>query len=329
MTEEMVTISPDDADASEALANWRTRHERYKSALVEIGKTHARHGTEGAGMLLMGMPGLGKSSILASYIKHHLSGRKDLENVEGSKEPIIQLSVPPNPTLKSMLQEIILASGYEGSIKGSIGDLKTKINELIVQRGVEMLVVDEFQHFLREQAASNTRGVVNQIKLLMDKHKLAVIMAGTPEGYRSIAKFEELYQRFAHRQVRLKPFRIDSPEELRIFGNYVNACTTFLRKQRVEIIQLANDEMLFRLYLATRGIPRLLTFLLRMAIEETESGKRITKSDLSRAFAKSSLNPDLESFDPFKAPIERVAERATKAQKKAIKQDSEHWSIST
>ena len=328
MTEETMTIAPDASSASEALADWRTRHERFENAVLEIGRTHAMHGTEGAGMLLMGMPGLGKTSILASYIKHHLRGRRDLENEEGSKEPIIHLSVPPNPTLKSMLQEIILASGYEGSIKGSISDLKMELNELIVQRGVEMLVVDEFQHFLREQAASNTRGVVNQIKLLMDKHKLAVIMAGTPEGYRSIAKFEELYQRFAHRQVRLKPFRIDSPEELRIYGNYVNACTTFLRKQGVEIIQLANDEMLFRLQLATRGIPRLITFLLRMAIEETENGQRITKSDLSRAFAKSSLNPELESFDPFNAPIEKVAERVTRAQRKAIKDDSEHWKIS-
>jgi len=329
MTDPTTTTAPDANTAGVALANWRTRHERFKSAVVEIGQTHAMHGTEGAGMLLMGMPGLGKSSILASYIKHHLRARNDLENEEGSKDPIIHLSVPTNPTLKSMLQEIILASGYEGSITGSIGELKMKLNELIVQRSVEMLVLDEFQHFLREQAASNTRGVVNHIKLLMDKHKLAVIMAGTPEGYRSIAKFEELYQRFAHRQVRLKPFRIDSPEELRIFGNYVNACTTFLRKQGVEITQLANDEMLFRLYLATRGIPRLISFLLRMAIEETETGKRITKSDLSRAFSKSSLNPDLESFDPFKASTEKVAERATRAQEKAIKQDSEHWKIST
>lgn len=39
------------------------------------------------------------------------------------------------------------------------------------------------------------------------------------------------------------------------------------------------------------------------------------------------MNPELETFDPFKAPIDKVAERATIAQKKAIKQDSEQWKV--
>ena len=327
MTETTVITAPDPRPETVAFAKWRARHESFQNAVAEIGHTHAMHGTEGAGMLLMGMPGLGKSSILASYIKHHLNARDDLESEEGSREPIILVSVPAEPTLKTMIQEIILASGYQGSIKGTIGELKQKLDELIVQRGVEMLVFDEFQHFLREQAKSNTRGVVNHIKLLMDKHKLAVIMAGTPPGYRSIAQFEELYQRFAHRQIRLKPFRIDSPQELRVFGNYMSACTRFMRKHEVEIVQIANEEMLFRLFLATKGIPRLISHLFRTAIEGVKPGSRISKSDLSRAFARSSLNPDLESFDPFKAPIEKVSERATSAQKKAIKQDSEHWKV--
>jgi len=327
MTETTVMTAPDPKSAIVEFANWRTRHERFQNAVVEIGHTHAMHGTGGAGMLLMGMPGLGKSSILASYIKHHLRARDDLETVDGSKEPIILVSVPAEPTLKTMIQEIILASGYQGSIKGTIGELKQKLDELIVQRGVEMLVIDEFQHFLREQAKSNTRGVVNHIKLLMDKHKLAVIMAGTPPGYRSIAQFEELYQRFAHRQIRLKPFRIDSPEELQVFGNYVNACAQFLHRHDIKTIRLANDKMLFRLFLATKGIPRLISHLLMTAIEGAEPGSRITMDDLSRAFGRSSLNPELDSFDPFKAPMEKVAERATIAQKKAIKQDSEQWKV--
>lgn len=327
MTETTVMTSPDPKPTNVAFANWRTRHERFLNAVKEIGHTHAMHGTEGAGMLLMGMPGLGKSSILASYIKHHLRARDDLESEDGSKEPIILVSVPAEPTLKTMIQEIILASGYQGSIRGTIGELKQKLDELIVQRGVEMLVLDEFQHFLREQAKSNTRGVVNHIKLLMDKHKLAVIMAGTPPGYRSIAQFEELYQRFAHRQIRLKPFRIDSPEELEMFGSYVSACTHFLRRHDVNIMSLADEKMLFRLFLATKGIPRLISHLLGTAIEGVEPGTKVTMSDLSRAFARSSLNPELETFDPFKAPIDKVAERATSAQKKAIQQDLQQWKV--
>lgn len=310
-----------------AFANWRTRHERFKQAVDDIQHTHAMSGVEGVGMLLMGIPGLGKSSILASYIKHHLAERDDLESPGRSKEPIILVSVPAEPTLKTLIQEILLASNYEGSIKGTVGELKQKLNELIEKRGVELLIFDEFQHFLREQAKSNTRGVVNHIKLMMDKHKLAVVMAGTPAGYRSIAHYDELYQRFALRQTRLAPFQIDSDESLQAFGSYLKACSGFLKRQGVELVPLATKEMMVRVYVATKGIPRLIAGLIKVALESAKQGKVITQKDLANAFAKTSMNPALKTFNPFSAPYERVLERAGAAQKKAASEDLKSWDI--
>lgn len=313
--------------ATVAFTEWRTRHDRFKQAVNEIQRTHATSGVEGAGMLLMGIPGLGKSSILASYIKHHLAGRDDLESLGRSKEPIILVSVPAEPTLKTLIQEILLASSFEGSIKGTVGELKQKLNELIRERGVELLIFDEFQHFLRDQAKSNTRGVVNHIKLMMDKHKLAVVMAGTPAGYRSIAHYDELYQRFAQRQTRLTPFQIDSEENLAAFGSYLRACAGFLQRHGVELIPLANKKMMVRIYVATKGIPRLIAGLIKMALESAEQGKPITQKDLAEGFAKTSMNPDLKTFNPFRAPYERVLERAGEAQKKAASEDRKNWDI--
>ncbi|MET4028335.1 hypothetical protein ABIE59_003881 [Marinobacter sp. MBR-99] len=313
--------------ATVAFADWRTRHDRFKQAVGDILRTHAMSGVEGVGMLLMGIPGLGKSSILASYIKHHLAERDDLESPGRSKEPIILVSVPAEPTLKTLIQEILLASSYEGSIKGTVGELKQKLNEFIQERGVELLIFDEFQHFLREQAKSNTRGVVNHIKLMMDKHKLAVVMAGTPAGYRSIAHYDELYQRFAQRQTRLTPFQIDSEENRQAFGSYLRACAGFLKRQGVELTPLAKKEMMVRVYVATKGIPRLIAGLIMMALESTEHETVITQKDLAEGFAKTAMNPDLGNFNPFCASYERVLERAAKAQKKAASEDLKNWDI--
>lgn len=308
-------------------AGWRTRHDRFIEALNDIQRTHAMSGVEGVGMLLMGIPGVGKSSILNSYVEKHREGRDDLESLERSKEPIILVSVPAEPTVKTLLQEILSASDYEGSIKGTIKELIEKLNVLIEERGVELLIFDEFQHFLREQAKSNTRGVVNQIKLMMDKHKLAVVMAGTPAGYRSIAQHEELYQRFAQRQTRLTPFQIDSEESLHAFGSYLRAVMKFLRRQGVELTPLANKEMMLRVYVATKGIPRLIAGLIKMALESAEQGDVITKQDLANGFSKTSMNPELKNFNPFLASYERVQEHATKTQKKATSENSKHWDI--
>ena len=313
--------------ATVAFTGWRTQHDRFREAREDIRRTHAMSGVEGVGMLLMGIPGLGKSSILESYIKKHREGRKDLESRERSKEPIILVSVPAEPTLKTLIQEILLASDYEGSITGPVSELRRKLNELIRQREVELLIFDEFQHFLREQAKSNTRGVVNHIKLMMDQHKLAVVMAGTPAGYRSIAQHEELYQRFAQRQTRLTPFQINSKESLHAFGSYLRAVTKFLQLQGVELTPLANKEMMLRVYVATKGIPRLIAGLIKMALESAEQGDVITKQDLANGFSKTSMNPELGNFNPFLASYERVQEHAAKTQKKATSENSKHWDI--
>jgi len=308
-----------------AFVKWRTQHNRFVEALDAIGQTHSMSGLEGTGMLVMGVPGLGKSSILKSYRKHHLKAREDLESPDGSKEPIILVSVPSDPTEKTLLQQILKASSYAGSITGTAGDLRQKLDEFIVGRGVELLILDEFQHFLPEQARFNTRGVVNQIKLLMDENKLAVVMAGTPEGYRSIARHDELYQRFAHRQVRLQPFNVD--DRLKEFRKYMRACRRSLEAKGFETIPLEDEEMLTRLFLATKGIPRLITHLLLAAITSVGPGETVTLNDLKRAFAGRSLNPALGKFDPFSAPMERVSERALKALKAARIEDAKCWRV--
>jgi len=303
--------------AAKALAKWRCRHGRYEEALEAMSQTHDMSGVEGTGMLLMGMPGLGKSSILASYVRNHLASRTDLETPDGSREPIILVSVPAEPTLKTLIQEILLASSYQGSIAGTIGELKQKLNVFISERGVEMIIFDEFQHFLREQAKSNTRGVVNHIKLMMDKHKL----------YRLIAQHEELYQRFAHRQIRLRPFDAQENGRINEFAKYMRAYSRFLERQNVRTIQLDSEDMLVRLYLATKGIPRLITHLLRASVDNAEPGKTVARKDLARAFGKSSLIPELDRFNPFTAKSDKVLERANVAFLKARQEDAGHWRI--
>lgn len=304
---------------------WRTQHNRFVEALNEISETHSMSGVEGTGMLVMGAPGLGKSSVLKSYRKHHLKNRSDLEGPDRSKEPIILVSVPSEPTQKTLLQQILRASSYAGSTEGTAGKLREKLDEFIVGRGVELLILDEFQHFLPEQASSNTRGVVNQIKLVMDDHNLSIVMAGIPQGYRSIARHEELYHRFAHRQVRLQPFNAD--DRLQEFRKYMRACRRSLEARGFGMIPLEDEEMLTRLFLATKGIPRLITHLLLAAITSTGPGETVTFNDLTRAFSRRSLNPALGKFNPFSASIEKVNDRARKALKAARMEDSKHWSV--
>ena len=94
-------------------------------------------------------------------------------------------------------------------------------------------------------------------------------------------------------------------------------------------IQLDSKEMLARLYLATKGIPRLITHLLRASVDNVEPGKMVARNDLARAFSKSSLNPELDRFNPFTAKPDKVLDRADAAYQKARKEDAGHWKINS
>ena len=53
----------------------------------------------------------------------------------------------------------------------------------------------------------------------------------------------------------------------------------------------------------------------------------ITQKHLAEGFSRTSMNPDLKTFNPFRAPYEKVLERAREAQKKAASEDRKNWDI--
>lgn len=318
---------PDLKPATEALVNLRIPHDQYTEATKKIRRTHALAGTVGSGRLLMGVPGVGKTSILESYLREQIEGRTDLESETLSKEPVLYVPIPSAPTIRSLLPAILEASRFHVSTSGRIKDLREKVDALIRNRGVELIIFDEFQHFLREQAQISTRNVVNEIKGIMDKHKLAVVMAGPPEGYRSIAKHEELYQRLAQEPIRLDPFSVHTDEDKNYFANYLASCRKLLTQHEVSIFEMRDEIVLQRFYLATRGIPRLITNLFWNVLEQSDLSKPLTLKTFGFYYGSLRLNPDLGVFNPFTAKPEALAGRTETAIKERRTAERKLWEI--
>lgn len=268
-------------------------------AVARIHTTHAMAGVQGAGMLVLGDPGLGKTTILNTYVERFYSANQNLESDTLTLRPVVKISIPSRPTIKGIITKILDELGHPNS-KGTQGQLELRLGAVIRNQGVQLLIFDEFQHLLREQADTSTRHVVNFIKVLMDDYKLAVVMAGLEKALDAISQHEELYQRFTYEQVYLRAFQLSTTQGVKEFGRYLNSTQRILEDAGIDIVQLTSEAMMQRLYLATRGIPRFITRLILRVLEDNDLSRRITVDDFREVYGRLRLNRELgTTYNPF------------------------------
>ena len=314
----LINIKPSFSDHRELRKHFRSKvipHPMFKEALEAMRDTQDMYGEVGTGMLLLGLPGLGKTTIIEKHIRDFLSESGFAVTDILTERPVFKVEMPANPTIKGVLDKIIRAMGQE-PFSGTQTVMEAQLNTIIKEQKVQMIIFDECQHLLREQAQVKTRNVINFIKLLMDINKLAVVMAGTPDAAATIVKHEELDQRFTYQQVNLKPFSVNQQEDRETFSAYLNANRRILLDVEVKIIDLTSDHMLARMILATMGRPRLINRLFDRAIQLADLSKTINMPDFEQAYAKTQLNKELGKFNPFSAPPNKVFDKVEALQRK-------------
>ena len=273
--------------------------ESFNDAVESIEATHDMYGTIGSGMILYGEPGVGKSAILETYKSSYLASCKNLETEELTRVPIIKISIPAMPTINSLIIEMLEAVEHP-RLDGSQSKLNIRIREFIKNQGVELLIFDEFQHLLREQAQKSTSNVLNYIKTLMDDTKVAVVMAGISKGRKAIKEYDELYQRMTFEQAEIKPYNLKLKSSCSEFVDFMQTIELILADAGVKIISLTNKTMLQRVWLASNGRIRLIERLIAKVLEKTDLTKTVNISHFERIYEKNKMNPKLgDTFNPF------------------------------
>lgn len=297
------------------------KHPRLMESVEAMESIHAMSGISEAGMLLLGPSGVGKTTAIEQYCKRFMAAYGETETDTVSLRPIVHLTIPANATLKQMLNALLSSMDSAGK-SGSAEQLAQHVSRAFELQGVELLILDECQHLLKEQAQTNTRNVLNQIKILMDKHKLAVVMSGITDAKKVIAQYDELYQRFLYAQIELHPFSVGSPEERQLFAAYLNTYARIMEEFGIRTIQLDSIIMLERIELATRGVPRLIFHLFMKVLLVADLNRTLSLNDFEQALARDQLNPELGLFNPFSASPAKVTAQREALQAKRAKHTS-------
>lgn len=189
-------------------------HQRYKEAMYRIAELHLRrrnHGT-GGGLLLTGPSGAGKSTIVRSYgirfPREYLAERTVV--------PVLMVTVPASPTARSLAGAVLEALGQKKAHRGTAPEKTSWIYQLFLKCGVEMVILDEFQHLFYAPSLNAFRDITDWLKNLLEDTRVGMVACGLPAAEQVVNSNEQLARRFSER-IRMTPFSLEITEDFQEF----------------------------------------------------------------------------------------------------------------
>ncbi len=197
-------------------------------------------------LLLVGNTGSGKTTILKTYLQ--LYPRKDTD--EGSTVPIIYTLIPPPASVKGLVEAMLKKLGDPLFDKGTTTKQTSRLYDLLAACQVELIILDEFHHFIDRESNKVLVNVCDWLKSLIINTKIPIILIGLPvsEDILEVDNWQ-LSRRFNHRYD-LAPFpRTD--DGLELFREFLSEIEGQL--PLTEKSNLSEKSLSERIYYATDG----------------------------------------------------------------------------
>ena len=211
-------------------------------------------------LLITGQQGAGKTTLRLSYARQH---PRQLRR-EGVSVPVLDASIPVPATVKSLVTQLLAALGDPVPERGTIVTQTRRLKKLMHACKVELVVLDEFQHFIDRDSNVVLITLSNWLKDLLNETGTPMVLIGMPYADVILRANSQLERRFAMR-ASLDPFGWDGAEkqdEFRLFLSYLDSRLPLAKRSH-----LADPERALRIYCACDGIIGYLMKLVRRSAE--------------------------------------------------------------
>lgn len=308
---------------------------RLNNIAKEVGSCRQQVGLGGdaEGLLITGDRGAGKSTFCERYVREF--PRRVTEDGTAIV-PVLCASVPVPATPKSLATELLKVLGDPAAEKGTLISQTNRLRWALKMRMVELIMLDEFQHFQDRDSSKVLKTISDWLKLLMDHTRIPMVLLGMPYSTSILDApgNEQLQRRFATR-LTLAPFGYKDPTEQKEFRRFLKEIDDALPLTRPS--DLAAPEIAFRIYMATDGVMGHLMKLIRYAtvvaldLERTELTPELlhiayeqrlagNHPDRENPFLRDSGNLKLQRVRTSPAPpLQRATNNRSKASPRAVR----------
>ena len=253
---------------------------------------------------IVGESGSGKTTI----ISHFASLYPRIDHKWGVEVPVLLAKVPARPTVKSFAETLLYQLGDPLWARGNTVSKSIRLRELLKRCGVQLLALDEFQHFMDARQANIPNEVADWLKEQVEETGLAIVVLGLQRCLEVLKQNEQLRRRFGA-TLRVGAFRWDDKDDRTTYRAFLRA----VQEQLPEYIMppLSDLGMAFRMHYGSYGLIGYTMKIIRGAarIAQLHPRHEITLRTLAQSFREhvwierlTDPNPFLENFDVDKAP---------------------------
>jgi hypothetical protein len=144
-------------------------------------------------MVLHGDSNIGKTLIIAKFLRDHPSRFDHIKGVE--RRDLVVMQMPATPDQHRFYSTLLFELGAPHSASASLPVLERLARELLRRIAPRMLIVDEVHHLLagnyREQRAS-----LNLLKFLANDLQFSIVVVGTSDALLALAADAQMISRF-------------------------------------------------------------------------------------------------------------------------------------
>lgn len=221
----MSQFAPAENSDAQALLGFRLNaspilHRRFRNGIFQIADLHQRqlNRAQGGGMSLCGLSGVGKSTIIRAYEAQF----PRVFEQHRTRIPVLFVAVPSAPTVRSLAGAVLEAIGDQKSHRGTAPEKTTRIRQFFKRCGVELLLLDEFQHLFYAPTASAFRDATDWLKNLLEETGVGMVACGLRASEYVIDSNEQLARRFSQR-IRIEPFSFENEDDFKEFRGILRA----------------------------------------------------------------------------------------------------------
>lgn len=280
-----------DLEGIRRVRNMYVEYSQPRMALNALADFHNIYGNsqDGSCMCLVGDSGTGKSKIIQQYVT--LTKR-------AGNLTVLAVSCPSRTSSKSILVRMLEALKDPAPTKGTETELERRVKLQLELHGIEMVIIDEFQHLLDPTNQRINSEAASWVKSQINEMQLPFVLAGLPECETILSTCDQWNRRLSKR-IELSPFQRTRKQDVLEYLGFLKAVS--------DALPFTNPSFLFegsfavRLLDATQGrIGLIMRIIVRAAeVAFVARDREFKISHFSQAYQELQRDDYRDYGDPF------------------------------